>query len=133
MTLTLTRSTTSKQKIVATGTDLLPVMPSIYVSTFSYCFSSTSIGQKKAVTIIKMVSQNTVDEDIYQMQQRKAKMNAAIMGNDADWKKSLERDKEVVLKNVVDRFLQSPPAEDALMKENNAELATRRQQRSDSL
>lgn len=69
-----------------------------------------------------MVSKDTVDEEIYQMQQRKAKMNAAIMGNDADWKKSLQREKEIVLRNVVDRFLQSPssstlaPAE---LKENS--------------
>lgn len=37
------------------------------------------IGQKKPVTIIKMVTQGTVDEDIYSIQERKARMNEAIM------------------------------------------------------
>lgn len=37
------------------------------------------IGQKKLVTVIKMVTENTVDSDIYKMQERKAKMNAAIL------------------------------------------------------
>jgi len=50
------------------------------------------IGQKKAVTVIKLISKSTVDEDIYHMQQRKTKMNAAIMENDAnasrDWSKN---------------------------------------------
>ena len=37
------------------------------------------IGQKKPVRIIKMVTENTVDSDIYKMQERKAEMNAAIL------------------------------------------------------
>ena len=37
------------------------------------------IGQTKPVTIIKMVTKDTVDEDIYKIQERKSKMNDAIM------------------------------------------------------
>jgi len=37
------------------------------------------IGQKKQVTVYKLVTKDTVDEDIYRMQERKSKMNAAIM------------------------------------------------------
>merc|ERR1712127_482231 len=37
------------------------------------------IGQKKPVTIIKMVTEGTVDEDIYKIQEREARMNKAIM------------------------------------------------------
>ncbi len=45
------------------------------------------IGQQKPVKIIKMVTNDTVDFAVYEMQERKAKMNAAIMDNEADWKK----------------------------------------------
>jgi hypothetical protein len=55
-----------------------------------------------------MVSKDTVDEDIYMMQQRKAKMNAAIMGNEA-YKKPTANDTKQVLETAVNRFLQSPP------------------------
>jgi hypothetical protein len=65
------------------------------------------IGQTKKVTIIKMVSKDTVDEDIYMMQQRKAKMNAAIMGNDV-YKKPSTSDTKHVLEIAVNRYLKSP-------------------------
>ena len=55
-----------------------------------------------------MVSKDTVDEDIYMMQQRKAKMNAAIMGSEA-YKKPSANDTKQVLETAVNRFLQSPP------------------------
>jgi len=55
-----------------------------------------------------MVSQDTVDEDIYALQQRKAKMNAAIMETDADWNKKAKKDKEELIKTTVDRFMKSP-------------------------
>ena len=55
-----------------------------------------------------MVSKDTVDEDIYMMQQRKAKMNAAIMGSEA-YKKPSATDTKQVLETAVNRFLQSPP------------------------
>ena len=32
-----------------------------------------------------MVTKDTVDHDIYEMQQRKSEMNAAIMGRDGGW------------------------------------------------
>jgi diacylglycerol kinase family enzyme len=60
------------------------------------------------VTIIKLVSKDTVDEDIYAMQQRKSKMNAAIMGSDAEWNKQTKEDKKQMLETAVSRFLKSP-------------------------
>lgn len=60
------------------------------------------------MTIIKLVSKDTVDEDIYAMQQRKSKMNAAIMGSDAEWKKHSKDEKKLMLQTAVDRFLMSP-------------------------
>jgi hypothetical protein len=69
---------------------------------------SSRIGQTKKVTIIKLVSKDTVDEDIYAMQQRKAKMNAAIMGSDAEWNKQTKEDKKQMLETAVSRFLKSP-------------------------
>jgi len=68
------------------------------------------IGQTKPVTIIKMVSKDTVDFDIYDMQERKKKMNAAIMESSSDWSKQEKKAKAEVLKSVVDRFLTSPPS-----------------------
>jgi len=64
------------------------------------------IGQKRPVTVIKMVTQDTVDDDIYQMQQRKAKMNAAIMESGAPTSDELNKDD--VLNAAVNRFLSSP-------------------------
>jgi hypothetical protein len=71
-------------------------------------FFSSRIGQTKKVTIIKLVSKDTVDEDIYAMQQRKSKMNAAIMGSDAEWNKQTKEDKKQMLETAVSRFLKSP-------------------------
>jgi SWI/SNF-related matrix-associated actin-dependent regulator 1 of chromatin subfamily A len=39
------------------------------------------IGQKKPVTVIKMITEGTVDADIFKMQERKTAMNAAILEN----------------------------------------------------
>jgi hypothetical protein len=60
------------------------------------------------VTVIKLVSKDTVDEDIYNMQQRKAKMNAAIMESDSEWNKRAKKEKDDMLKQAMDRFLRSP-------------------------
>jgi hypothetical protein len=54
-----------------------------------------------------MVSKDTVDEDIYMMQQRKAKMNAAIMGSD-EYKKPSANETKHVLEIAVNRYLKSP-------------------------
>jgi hypothetical protein len=72
------------------------------------------IGQKRPVTVIKLVTQDTVDNDIFEMQERKAKMNAAIMENNgssssstsSEWSKQAQQD---VLRTAVDRYLKSPP------------------------
>jgi SWI/SNF-related matrix-associated actin-dependent regulator 1 of chromatin subfamily A len=67
------------------------------------------IGQKKPVKIIKMITEDTVDEDIYKMQQRKARMNAAIMDTDSrEWNNVAANEKGNMLKHAVDRFLRSP-------------------------
>jgi SWI/SNF-related matrix-associated actin-dependent regulator 1 of chromatin subfamily A len=67
------------------------------------------IGQKKPVTVYKLVSKETVDEDIYGMQQRKAMMNAAIMDNGSTAKEA-PKEKAALLRTAVDRFLKSPKA-----------------------
>ena len=65
------------------------------------------IGQKNPVTVYKLVAKDTVDQDIYSMQERKAKMSAAIMeSSSSDFESKSERDN--VLKTAVDRFLGSP-------------------------
>ena len=71
------------------------------------------IGQKKPVTVIKMVTKGTVDEDIYSVQERKAKMNAAILdegeGSNKRSKKSSDNEEICRIMNAaVDRFLKSP-------------------------
>ena len=66
------------------------------------------IGQKKSVTIIKMVAKDCVDEDIYNMQQRKARMNAAIMDNPSTTSSDLVKEQRQTLNQAVDRYLKSP-------------------------
>jgi SWI/SNF-related matrix-associated actin-dependent regulator 1 of chromatin subfamily A len=68
------------------------------------------IGQKKPVTIIKLVTRGTVDEDIYSLQERKERMNKAIMDESGNKKKSGDNDEiKEMMKVAVDRFLKSPP------------------------
>lgn len=58
-----------------------------------------------------MVTKDTVDEDVYAMQERKSKMNAAIMGSgEAPESDAVARSKEkkLLLRTAVDRFLRSP-------------------------
>lgn len=64
------------------------------------------IGQTKKVTVYKLVTQGTVDEDIYNMQERKAKMNAAIMES-----KDERQERKAMLKAAVTRFMESPRKE----------------------
>ena len=57
------------------------------------------------------MTQDTVDNDIFEMQERKAKMNAAIMENNessstSEWNKQAQQN---VLRTAVDRYLKSPP------------------------
>lgn len=60
-------------------------------------------GQQKPVTIIKMVTENTVDADIYQMQERKAQMNAAILQTKSSAKKKAEMDE---MKSILDKAVE---------------------------
>jgi len=63
-----------------------------------------------------MVTEGTVDEAIYNMQERKAQMNAAILDNDDDVKpkskatEKREEKKEInsMLQNAMEKFLSSP-------------------------
>ena len=64
------------------------------------------IGQKKPVKVIRMVTKDTVDQDIYDMQQRKEKMNAAIMESGSS--DDMKEEKKQVLQTALNRFLQSP-------------------------
>ena len=69
------------------------------------------IGQQKPVTIIKMVTKGTVDEDIYKIQERKARMNEAIM--EESGKKNNKKSKETeekcaIARAAVESFLKSP-------------------------
>eukprot|EP00577_Skeletonema_sp_RCC1716_P002404 CAMPEP_0113411986 /NCGR_PEP_ID=MMETSP0013_2-20120614/22582_1 /TAXON_ID=2843 ORGANISM="Skeletonema costatum, Strain 1716" /NCGR_SAMPLE_ID=MMETSP0013_2 /ASSEMBLY_ACC=CAM_ASM_000158 /LENGTH=1115 /DNA_ID=CAMNT_0000298425 /DNA_START=26 /DNA_END=3373 /DNA_ORIENTATION=+ /assembly_acc=CAM_ASM_000158 len=66
------------------------------------------IGQTKPVTIIKMVTQGTVDEDIYSIQERKARMNKAIMEENGK-KKSKKESEELcaIALNAVENFKRS--------------------------
>lgn len=71
------------------------------------------IGQKKPVTIIKMVTAGTVDEDIYKIQERKARMNDAIMeekGRGHNQKKKINENEEMchLANAAVERYLKSP-------------------------
>lgn len=67
------------------------------------------IGQKKPVTIIKMVTKGTVDEAIYSLQERKERMNEAIMDEKGNTKKSGDNDDiKEIMKAAVNDFLKSP-------------------------
>jgi len=57
------------------------------------------IGQTKPVTVIKMITEKTVDSDIYSMQERKAKMNAAILGEGP--KKLTKKDEKETLTEIM--------------------------------
>mmetsp|Transcript_27842 Transcript_27842/g.31267 ORF Transcript_27842/g.31267 Transcript_27842/m.31267 type:complete len:1081 (-) Transcript_27842:1872-5114(-) len=54
------------------------------------------IGQKLSVTVYKLVTSDTVDEDIYKMQEKKSKMNAAIMDSSTS-----RKEKKNILKSVL--------------------------------
>lgn len=50
-----------------------------------------------------MVAAETVDADIFEMQERKSKMNAAIMESKAE-----KKERKEMLQTAVERFLGSP-------------------------
>ena len=63
------------------------------------------IGQTKPVTIIKMVTENSVDEMIHNMQKQKAEMNKAILENGKSMTKNSEsRDMKAILRMALSRF-----------------------------
>jgi len=56
------------------------------------------IGQKKSVTVYKLITRGSVDEDIYKMQEKKAKMNAAIMDSS-----SPRKEKNAIIKSLLEK------------------------------
>jgi len=75
---------------------------------FSLHPHSHRIGQTKPVSIIKMVTGGTVDEDIYKIQESKMKMNDAIMEKDKKQNKSENAEMSRLANAAVERFLKSP-------------------------
>jgi SWI/SNF-related matrix-associated actin-dependent regulator 1 of chromatin subfamily A len=59
------------------------------------------IGQQKPVTIIKMITEDTVDSDIYKMQERKSQMNEAILDSNSKARKKKNQDSEE-MNNILD-------------------------------
>ena len=51
-----------------------------------------------------MVTADTVDQDVYAMQERKAKMNSAIMDNEHQWKKDEKKIKDVIIETAMSRY-----------------------------
>ena len=72
-----------------------------------------------------MVTQGTVDEDIYSIQERKARMNDAIMEEGGGGGKKPNDNKEMcgLAQSAVERFLKSPPKQVAPTKSLAAESA----------
>mmetsp|Transcript_14588 Transcript_14588/g.35477 ORF Transcript_14588/g.35477 Transcript_14588/m.35477 type:complete len:1202 (+) Transcript_14588:225-3830(+) len=64
------------------------------------------IGQKKTVTVYKLVTKNTVDEDVYLMQEKKKLMSASIM--DSAEEKKIKQD---LLRAQIDRVRSKGPGE----------------------
>ena len=71
------------------------------------------IGQTKPVTVYKMVTQDTVDAAIHEMQEQKKKMNAAIIGDGGESvKEQKKQDAEAVnsmVQSAVSRFFATSP------------------------
>lgn len=77
--------------------------------------------------IFQMVTENTVDADIYDMQQRKAKMNAAILEsgseNETAKQKEEEAAKQSIVQSAVDRFvLRSPDPKEQWVGDDEMDL-----------
>ena len=61
------------------------------------------IGQTIPVTVIKMITENTVDSDIYNMQERKSLMNEAILDSKASKKQEMA-EKSHILEMALSRY-----------------------------
>lgn len=64
------------------------------------------------MTVYKLVAKDTVDADIYEMQERKSKMNAAIMDNhttSSNDAAEAKKERKAMMQSVVEKFL-SPSA-----------------------
>ena len=74
-----------------------------------------------------MVTEETVDADIYEMQQRKAKMNAAILeSGSVEGKAKIKKEEEAAKKSIIDkafhRFV-SPPPKHSTKKDEDSQLS----------
>jgi SWI/SNF-related matrix-associated actin-dependent regulator 1 of chromatin subfamily A len=67
------------------------------------------IGQKKTVTVYKLVTRNTVDEDVYNMQDKKVAMNAAIMESTSAAEE--RKIKQELLRRQIGRICAEAPAQ----------------------
>jgi hypothetical protein len=68
--------------------------------------NSHRIGQTKRVTVYKLVAKDTVDWDIYKMQEKKKKMNAAIMESNSSTVVDKKTKKELTEASI-HRFIHS--------------------------
>mmetsp|Transcript_14357 Transcript_14357/g.16695 ORF Transcript_14357/g.16695 Transcript_14357/m.16695 type:complete len:1184 (-) Transcript_14357:410-3961(-) len=62
------------------------------------------IGQRKEVTVVKMIAENTVDSDIYNMQERKSEMNDAIFDSTAKNKVKETTEMNNILEMALSRY-----------------------------
>lgn len=80
------------------------------------------IGQTKPVTVYKMVTRDTVDAAIHDMQEQKKKMNAAIIGDGGESaKEQKKQDAEAVnsmVQSAVSRFFATSPEAKCKKKRN---------------
>ena len=86
------------------------------------------IGQTKPVTVYKMVTEDTVDAAIHDMQEQKKKMNAAIIGDGGESaKEQKKQDAKAVhsmVQSAVSRFFAtSPEAKGKKKKHHGADIS----------
>ena len=83
------------------------------------------IGQKKPVTVVRMVAKDTVDYDIHLLQQRKVKMTELIMATKGSEVKPPSTDsakeKNKLLESAMNRFLKSPTVKNEKENRTNVE------------
>ena len=66
------------------------------------------------------MTEDTVDSQIYEMQERKSKMNAAIMESNNSEKK----ERKEILQSAVNQFLEKPKGRSPSNKENQKEVVS---------
>ena len=86
------------------------------------------IGQKKPVTVYKMVTQDSVDHNIYKIQERKREVNRAITsdldGNAKEAKKQEDSEISKMVADALHQFLEGPKKEGEEEEEEEAALSS---------